>query len=197
LHNAPIQTQANAVMLAQVPASSAKPAAGVAGAERTKRPSELPVTVAADNVQVAAGEKRPAINAESATASAMQAGPRAGAGLVGGVMTTKAHAAPGVLCSLTADGVRCINGKRSTELHQPDAKLKTVASHGDVIWAGGDTLVRSEDGGATWKDVKKPSDESIANIVVLANGVFVRTASGAMWETTDNGATWTPSVTNK
>jgi hypothetical protein len=141
----------------------------------------------------ASGGPRPAISAANAGMAGVQAE------VVGGnVMQSKdaktsfdANAA----CVLIADGVRCVHNTRKVELHQAGANLKVIVSLGNVVWAGGDALVRSEDGGVNWADVKKPSAESIRQIRLMPDGVYVGGASGPMWKTTDNGATWQQATT--
>jgi hypothetical protein len=138
-----------------------------------------------------ASVKRPAITAANAQMAQTETA------LVGGAAGKLQSYGPAGACSLIADGVRCKHGVGSTELHQPDAKLKAIASRGTLVWVGGDVLLRSADEGVSWVDVKKPSAEPVTEIVLMPDAVYVRTTSGAMWKTINDGATWVPSSATK
>jgi hypothetical protein len=205
LHNAPIKAaQSNAVTLAQIPASS-RTAQNRAANETVEVSSaaaaapgatQAPPSPASAPGEYAKTSKRPAISANTAV-SAMKTGVVGGEAGSSARPSADAVGTDKVVCSIVADGVRCWHGQRTTELHQPTANLKVIGSAGSVVWAGGDGLLRSDDAGVTWTDVAKPSTEAIAQIVVNADAVYVRTISGTMWKTTDNGATWTQSPATK
>lgn len=99
----------------------------------------------------------------------------------------------GVICSAIPNGVRCAHpGKRTTEYHVENAHFTAIAALGNMLWAGGDALVRSTDSGETWNPVIKPSGETITAISVLPKAVVITTTSGRRWQSLDGGATWTP-----
>jgi len=194
LHNAPLKADAVTVS----PNVTSTRVSDNTAAETTAPPpsssdavaySAAPAPVASESLPKA---RRPAIPADTAgTLRTRAEAPAAIAGLEPKVTT---NPTPTVVCSLITDGVRCSHNNQRSELHQPDAKLKVIAAHDATVWAGGDTLLRSDDGGSTWKDVAKPTNEPITQIVVMADAVYVRSASGAMWKSTDNGATWSRSA---
>jgi hypothetical protein len=208
LFKAPLKAaQSNAVTVAQFPSSSAQPVtAGQAGktsdtiaVESTSAAAApmagAPVSQLPENpeeAQQATASKRPAIILDP-SASTMKTA------VVGGVAgyapdVTKAKiGGQDVVCSIIPGGVRCQQGKRASELHREDAELKVIASQGRTIWAGGALLLRSDDAGVSWSDVKKPFSEAVSQIVAMADAVYVRTAGGSMWKSADNGATWTQS----
>jgi hypothetical protein len=199
LHDAPIRAaESNSLILSQAPAGTSgliantDNAASVSGPVASDSVSATPgpvsqqenVPTAAAAPARAAAARRPAINAGTAL-SAMKTGAIGGPNVPG-----DASSVPQVACSTIADGLRCVYGTRTTELHKPDAKLNAFATMAENVWVGGKALFRSADAGSTWTEVNKPSDESVSQIVIMADAVYVRTPSGRMWKTTDNGATW-------
>ena len=87
------------------------------------------------------------------------------------------------------------------------ARLRGVSAVGDrVVWASGSggTVIRTTDGGATWKPLTVPDasqldfrdidafSESLAYVLSIGNGEASR-----IYKTTDGGATWTLQLANK
>ena len=86
------------------------------------------------------------------------------------------------------------------------ARLRGVSAASDrVVWASGsgNTLLRSEDGGNTWRTLRSPTtdrldfrdidaiDENIAYVLSIGNGTLSR-----IYKTTDGGANWSLQFAN-
>jgi photosystem II stability/assembly factor-like uncharacterized protein len=74
-----------------------------------------------------------------------------------------------------------------------NVEFHAVASIGADVWAGGTggALYHSTDAGEHWAKVSFATPSSVVRITFTdpANGE-VKTSSGEIWTTQDNGATW-------
>jgi hypothetical protein len=213
LYNLQVQAQAGTVQSSQLPPNSQTltgngnnrinvsntPAPQMTTASTA--PAAAPVREAKGEAAMAVLMRPPidAASAESSAAVISRAPGQAGAstsgakaaGVVGGLREAGAYnAVPNAACALIVDGIRCVQNNHKMEFHHPGANLKVIMSQGNVVWAGGDALMRSSDGGATWSDVKKPVSETITRISIMPDSVYVGGVSGALWKTADNGMTW-------
>lgn len=87
------------------------------------------------------------------------------------------------------------NGATWQRVPTPDGVRVIAAgsSGGDICWiAAEDGVLRTTDG-RTWTRTTRPTSEPLAGIVpVSAQRATVFTTSGARWETSNGGRTWTP-----
>jgi hypothetical protein len=214
LYNLQVQAQASTVQVAQLPTNAQNATRKISGNGNTiidvsnapapqmasSSTSPSPAPTPKNGVEMMA-VTRPPINAASAESSAAvisrapgQAGANAATkpqGAVGGLVRADAYnAVPSAACAIITDGIRCVQNNHKIEFHHPGANLKVIMSQGNIVWAGGDALVHSSDGGATWSDVKKPITDTITRISIMPDSVYVGATSGPLWKTADNGATW-------
>jgi photosystem II stability/assembly factor-like uncharacterized protein len=78
----------------------------------------------------------------------------------------------------------------------PEPDLFAVALRGNQAWAVGywGSVLRSEDGGATWSDVSTPTDATLYDVAFAdENHGWAVGAGGTLLRTTDGGRSWTPS----
>lgn len=111
--------------------------------------------------------------------------------------------ASGALAALILCGVACRTAPTPpaspqplravwTDVHFPDDPL-VVTAHDGTLWVGGfrGMLARSDDGGRSWRVVRKPRGDGLIFAIAFRGREGVAAGSpGAMWVTEDNGATW-------
>ncbi len=87
------------------------------------------------------------------------------------------------------------NGATWQHVPTPDGVRVIAAGSpgGDVCWLVADDGVLRTTNGSTWAPTTRPTTEPLAGVVpVSAERASVFTASGARWETSNGGRTWTP-----